>query len=172
MVSSVVQFLLARRVVAPWIMVDELVYSDTARSFADTGHFLIRGVHANYGVVYPAILSIPYRLFDSIPTVYTAAKAINAVLISLAAIPAYFLARRVLRPPAALAAAALAVALPSLAYAGTLMTENAFYPLFLCLVLALVAMLERPTRGSCSCSRSARSRSSPGRRRSRSSPRC
>ncbi len=30
---------------SPWIMVDELVYSDMARSFAATGHFLIRGVH-------------------------------------------------------------------------------------------------------------------------------
>jgi glycosyltransferase involved in cell wall biosynthesis len=145
LVSSIVQFLLGRRIVAPWIMVDELVYSDAARSFAETGRFLIRGMPANYGIVYPAILSIPYRLFDTVPAAYGAAKAINAPLISLAAIPAYFLARRVLRKPAALAAAALAVALPSLAYAGTLMTENAFYPLFLCFALALVAMLERPT---------------------------
>jgi len=144
-VSWAVQFLLARRVVAPWIMVDELVYSDMARSFAATGHFLIRGVHANYGVVYPAILAIPYRIFGSIFDVYSAAKAIDSLLISLAALPAYLLARRVLRPSTALVAAALAVALPSLAYAGMLMTENAFYPLFLLLVLALVRMLERPT---------------------------
>jgi len=144
-VSWAVQFLLARRVVAPWIMVDELVYSDMARSFAATGHFLIRGVHANYGVVYPAILAIPYRIFGSIFDVYSAAKVIDSLLISLSALPAYFLARRVLRSSTALVAAALAVALPSLAYAGMLMTENAFYPLFLLLVLALVRMLERPT---------------------------
>ncbi|HEY7207779.1 MAG TPA: glycosyltransferase family 4 protein [Gaiellaceae bacterium] len=144
-VSSVVQFLLGRRVVAPWIMVDELVYSDMARSFADTGHFLIRGEHANYGFVYPAILALAYKLADGVPAAYGVAKAINAPLISLAAIPAYLLGRRVLRPPAALAAAAFAVALPSLAYAGTLMTENAFYPLFLCVALALAAMLDRPT---------------------------
>jgi glycosyltransferase involved in cell wall biosynthesis len=144
-VSSLVQWLLARRVVAPWIMVDELVYSDMARSFAATGHFLIRGAHANYGVVYPAILSLAYKTTSGVPSAYAFAKALNAPLISLAAFPAYFLARRVLRTPAALAAAALAVALPSLAYAGTLMTENAFYPLFLCVALALVAMLEKPT---------------------------
>ncbi|MFN2628489.1 MAG: glycosyltransferase [Gaiellaceae bacterium] len=147
LVSVAAQFLLARRVVSPWIMVDELVYSDMARSFAATGHFLIRGEHANYGFVYPAILAVAYKLFGAMPDVYTAAKAINAPLISLAAIPAYFLARRVVRPPAALAAAGLAVALPSLAYAGALMTENAFYPIFLCTVLALVAMLDRPTAG-------------------------
>ncbi len=144
-VSTVVQILLGRRLVAPWIMVDELVYSDMARSFADTGEFLIRGVHANYGVVYPALLAIPYALFGAMPDVYGAAKAMNAVLISTAAIPAYFLARRLVRQSTALVAAAFAVALPSLVYAGTLMTENAFYPLFLWLVLALVAMLDRPT---------------------------
>ena len=30
-------------------------------------------------------------------------------------------------------------------YTGTLMTENAFYPIFLTAALALVLMLERPT---------------------------
>ena len=39
----------------------------------------------------------------------------------------------------------LAVALPSLAYSGVIMTENAFYPLFLVVVLQLVLVLERPT---------------------------
>ena len=29
----------------------------------DTGHFLIRGVHANYGFVYPLLLSPAYKLF-------------------------------------------------------------------------------------------------------------
>ena len=63
---------------------------------------------------------------------------------SLAAIPAYLLARRA--PGAALARRApLAVALPSLAYTGTLMTENAFYPVFLLAAWALVRALERPT---------------------------
>ena len=29
----------------PWIMVDELIYSELAKSFADAGHFLLRGEH-------------------------------------------------------------------------------------------------------------------------------
>ena len=61
-VAVAVQLALALRVVSPWIMVDELVYSDMARSFADTGHFLMRGVHANYGFVYPLLLSPAYAL--------------------------------------------------------------------------------------------------------------
>ena len=145
-VSAAVRFGLARQVVAPWIMVDELVYSELAKSFAETGRFLIRGEpSAGYGFVYPIVIAPAFALFDSIPHAYTAAKAINAVVMSLAAVPAYLLARRVVSPTTALVAAALALALPSLAYTGTLMTENAFYPLFLALTLALALALERPT---------------------------
>ena len=43
-VSAVFRYGLSRRVVAPWIMVDELIYSELAKSFAATGHFLIRDV--------------------------------------------------------------------------------------------------------------------------------
>jgi glycosyltransferase involved in cell wall biosynthesis len=144
-VSVAVQLALGLRVVSPWIMVDELVYSDMARSFADTGSFLIRGTNANYGFVYPLLLSPAYALLGSMSDVYAWSRAINALAMSSAVFPAYLLARRVVRAPAALAAAALAVAIPSMAYVGTLMTENAFYPIFLWLALALVLALERPT---------------------------
>src|SRR5260370_25259687 len=110
-VSAAVRFVLARRVVAPGIMVDELIYTDLARSFASTGHFLVRGeATAAYGFVYPLLIAPAFRAFDSMPVAYEAAKAINSVLMSLAAVPAYFLARRVLRPPLALVAAALTLA--------------------------------------------------------------
>src|SRR5205807_8468045 len=81
----------------------------------------------------------------SIPDAYAAAKAIGAVTMSLTAIPAYFLARRVLAPLPSLFAAVLAVVVPSMVYTGTLMTETVFYPLFVCVALALVLALERPT---------------------------
>jgi hypothetical protein len=145
--STVARYGLGRRVVAPWIMVDELIYSELAKSFAATGTFLIRDQPAGgaYGVVYPILISPAFALFESVPDAYAAAKAINAVVISLAAVPAYFLARRVLSEGFSLLAAALTVALPSLLYAGTLMTENAFFPLFLSAALALMLALERPT---------------------------
>jgi hypothetical protein len=144
--SAVFRYLLTRRIVAPWIMVDELIYSELAKSFAASGEFLVRG-QANFGVglVYPALISPAWRLFGAVPDAYTAAKAINSVLMSLAAVPAYLLARRVVSQPLALLAAVLAVAIPSLVYTGTLMTENAFYPLFLAVLWLLVVVLERPT---------------------------
>jgi len=144
--SAAIRFALARRVVAPWIMVDEIIYSELAKSFAATGHFLVRGQATSaYGFVYPMLISPAYRLFASVPDAYEAAKAINSVLMSLAAIPAYFLARRVLPAGLSLAAAVLTLAIPSMAYTSTLMTENAFYPAFLLVALALVLVLERPT---------------------------
>ena len=70
---------------------------------------------------------------------------LNALAMCSVVFPTYLLARRVVRPGFALAAAALAVAIPSTIYIGTLMTENAFYPVFIWLAYALVLALERPT---------------------------
>jgi hypothetical protein len=145
-VSVAVRAALAHRIVAPWIMVDELVYSELAKSFAAHGSFLVRGVPSHgYGFVYPVLLAPAWRIFGSVPDAYAAAKVLNSVVMSLAAVPAYFLARRLLPSRLALLVAALSVTVPSMLYTGTLMTENAFYPIFLTCVLALVAMLERPT---------------------------
>jgi hypothetical protein len=143
--STLVRYLLARRIDAPWIMVDELIHSELARGVAAGDGFSIRGAAAPaYGFVYQLLIA-PAYLIDSLPNAYQVVKAINAVLMSLAALPAYFLARRLLPASLSLLAALLAVSLPSLVYAGEVMTENAFYPLFLCVALALVLALERPT---------------------------
>ena len=145
-VSTVVRYGLGRRIVAPWIFIDELIYSELAKSFAESGRFLVRDEPtAAYGVVYPLLIAPAWALFDAVPDAYAAAKAINALVMSLAAVPAYFLARRVLAPALSLLAAALTVAVPSMIYTGVLMTENAFYPAFLGAALALVLWLERPT---------------------------
>ncbi len=144
--SAVVRALAARGMPGPFIFVDELIYSELARSFAAGGHFLVRGVPTSgYGVVYPVLVSPAYRIFDNLPSAYTAVKTINSLVMSLAAVPAYLLARRMLTKELALFAALLTVAVPSMVYTGTVMTENVFYGLFLIVMLALVGMLERPT---------------------------
>jgi hypothetical protein len=145
-VSAVVHYALALFVPAPWIFADELRYSELAKSFASTGHFAIRGVPGSgLGPLYPILISPAWALFTDIPNAYVAAKAINALAISLAAVPAYLLARRLLPPSWSLVAAGLAVLLPSTVYAGTIMTENLFYPLFVGASLMIVLALERPT---------------------------
>ena len=137
---------LARGMPAPFIMVDELIYSELAKSFAATGDFAIRGTPTRgYGVVYPVLISPAYALFDAIPDAYAAIKTTNALLMSLAAAPAYLLARRIVRPGHALVVALLTVAVPSLVYTATVMTENAFYPLFLCVCVLIVWLVEKPS---------------------------
>src|SRR5471032_2386723 len=60
--SAVLRITLAHRVVTPWIMVDELIYSELAKSLAANGHFLVRGVPSNgYGFVYPALIAPAFR---------------------------------------------------------------------------------------------------------------
>jgi 4-amino-4-deoxy-L-arabinose transferase-like glycosyltransferase len=139
---------LARDMVAPFIMVDELIYAELARSIAEEGDLFVRGVPASgYSVVYPLLISPAYVLFEGLVDAYAAVKTINALVMSLAAVPAYLLARRVLGTGLSLVAAVFSVALPSLVYTGTVMTENAFYPVFLTACLLLLLVLERPTRG-------------------------
>ncbi len=124
-----------------------------------------RRASRTYGVVYPLVIAPAWRLFASVPDAYGAAKTVGSVLMSLAAIPTYFLARRVTRPFLALVAAVLAVAVPSMMYTGTLMTETVFYPVFVCVALALVLALDRrPCRASSPCSACAWWLLSPARR--------
>lgn len=137
---------LARGMVAPFIMVDELIYSELARSLAATGGFEVRDVPASgYSVLYPVLIAPAYALFDAVPEAYAAVKTINSLAMSLAAVPAYLIGRRVLPVGLSLGAALLAVAVPSLVYTATVMTENLFYPLFLLCAWALLLVLERPT---------------------------
>ena len=146
--SAAFRAILARDLVAPFIMVDEVIWSEIARGIADAGEPLLRGEpDPGYSPVYPLLLSPLYALFESLPQAYAAVKTLNAVLMSLAALPAFFVARRVVSDGLALLGALLAVALPSLAYTGTVMTENVFYPLFLVFAAVLVVVLERPTPG-------------------------
>jgi Dolichyl-phosphate-mannose-protein mannosyltransferase len=146
--SFAVRAWLARDMLGPFIMVDELIYSELGRSLADSGELLVRDVPSpGYGVVYPALISVAYLAFERLTDAYAAVKTLNALVMSLAAVPAYHLARRVVGPWLALLAALLSVSIPSLVYTGTVMTENAFYPVFLVVALLFVLTLERPTLG-------------------------
>jgi hypothetical protein len=144
--SAIFRAAIGRDIVAPFIMVDEVIWAEIARGLADAGEPLLRGQpDPGYSIVYPLLISPVYAFFQSLPEAYEWVKALNALYVSLAAVPAYFLARRLVGPGLSLLAAVLAVALPSLAYSGTVMTENVFYPLFLVFTLALVLLLERPS---------------------------
>ena len=145
-VSVLGRLWLVHEMPGPYIFVDELIYSELAKSLVETGSFAIRGVPVHgYSILYPALIAPAYWLFDALPNAYAAAKATNAVAMSLAAVPAWLLARRVAGRLLALLAAVIAVAVPSMAYTATIVTENLFYPVALLFAWALVLVLERPS---------------------------
>jgi Dolichyl-phosphate-mannose-protein mannosyltransferase len=146
-VSALVRIVVGTAVSAPAIFGDELIYAELARSLGESGVFEVRDAAFppwTYGPLYPILLA-PLHATLGLGDAYAATKSLNAVVMSLAAVPAYFLARRLLDRRVSLFVAALTVAVPGMAYTTRVMTENLFYPLFLTAVLAIAAALERPT---------------------------
>ena len=59
--STVFRALLSRGIVAPFIVVDEIIWSELARGIASAGQPLVRGESdPGYGVVYPLVISPAY----------------------------------------------------------------------------------------------------------------
>ncbi len=142
--SALLRIFLSRNAPGPWIFVDELIYSELGRSaFSGTE---IRGMPVTgYGNIYPFLIAPAYEVFSDLVSAYTAVKVINAVVMSLTAIPAYFIARTLMPRSWSMVAAALTVLVPSMAYTGMVMTESAFYPAFALAMLLVIRALQRPT---------------------------
>ena len=144
--SAALRIWLVRAMPAPFVFVDELIYSELAKSFAHTGTFAVRGVPTSgYSTLYPILLAPAYALFDALPSAYAFAKATNSVAMSLAAIPAWLITRRVAGRGLSLLCATIAVAIPSMGYTATLVTETLFYPVALLFAWAFLRVLERPS---------------------------
>ncbi len=128
---------------------DEYLYSSLGRSIAETGRPLVRGQAAHFPALLEPLLTAPAWLVSDVGVGYHLAQTIGALAMSLAAIPVYWLARRLgLTAVVALGIAALSIALPDLIYASWIVAEPFAYPLALASVAAAVAALERPSRRS------------------------
>ena len=129
------------------VMTDELQTTKLATSIAETLSPVphIHGVY--YGALsqlYPLLMSPFYAAFDP-PTAATAIHALNAFLLSSAALPAYLLARSLTGSRfGAIAAAGLTAFTPWLVLASTLLTENAAYPAFVWSVFLCYRAIVRP----------------------------
>lgn len=135
----------ALTVPTPWILPDEVIYGELGRSLYSTGSFEILGYPARfYGLVYPALVGLPLSLRD-LELGYDLLKPLQALVMSLAAVPVYLWGRTLMRPGFALAAAVLTLTVPGLAYSGLVMTEVAFYPVATLAAWAMAAALARPT---------------------------
>jgi len=143
-IAVLVRLLLTRSFPAPWIMGDELHYSELAKSFASDGVMRLREEPSTLRTIYPILIS-PAWLFNSVGTAYALAKVINVLLMTLAAVPFFLWARRLVRPTLALTGTFLFLLLPAALYANLIMTESAFLPAFLLSLLLLALALEHPT---------------------------
>lgn len=145
--STLLRFWAARGVPSPWITPDEVIYGELGRSLYSAGHFELLGQPIGfYGLVYPVLVGLPLRLGD--PELgYTLLKALQALVMSLAAVPVFLWGRTFMARGFALAAAALSLAIPGLAYSGLIMTEVAFYPVLLLAAWAMARALACPTLG-------------------------
>jgi hypothetical protein len=145
LLAFVVRLVLADQIVTPWIMADELIYSEMAKNFADHGEFLLRDTPSHLdNVAYPALIS-PAWFAASIETAYGLARTINVVLMVMAAVVVYFWGKRLMSPAYALLAAVLVLLMPAFTYTGMLMTENAFFPAVVTMCFLIALTLERPT---------------------------
>src|SRR5436190_21880133 len=128
-VSTLLRFWAATKIPTPWIAPDELIYAELGRSLYAHGTLALLGHRTSFfSLVYPALAGGPLSL-GNVADGYTLLKALQALVMSLAAVPVYLWGRRLVRPSLALLAAALTLAVPGLVYSGLVLTEVAFYPL-------------------------------------------
>ena len=127
-------------------MPDEAIYAGRAQQLWNDGPWpLLHGAGAGYGLLYPAVAGLPLAVGD-FATGYGSLKLLQALVVSLAAVPVALWARRLMPPPWPLVAAALTVASPLLLYAGLVMTEVLFYPVAAAALLAVARAVETATR--------------------------
>ena len=131
--------------VTPAIFTDELLFSELARSFASGDGFTVRGQPFPFPAFLPSVVQAPVWLVGSTATAYELAKALNALLMCSAALPAYWLARQLVRPAAALLVAVASVTGGAMLYHGYLTSEALAYPVFLASVAVCVRALAAPS---------------------------
>lgn len=145
LVSAAVRFAVARTFDVPWIAPDEMIYGLVGESLWETGTLSIRGIALPYySLLTPALVGLPLSL-ENVGAGVALAQALQALAMSLVAVPVYVWGERLAGRRWAIAAAALAVLPPALWYGGLLMTEALFYTLVTVALLALARLLEEPT---------------------------
>jgi len=145
LLSAVVRFGVARAFDVPWIAPDEMIYGLVGQSLWESGTLTIREAAVPYySLLTPALVGLPLTFLD-LGRGVAVAQALQALAMSLVALPVYLWGRRLTDARWALAAALLAVLPPALWYGGLLMTEALFYPLVTASLLTLARTLEQPS---------------------------
>ena len=150
-VSSAMRFALSSGVDAPWIAPDEQLYGLLGRSLVAGDGLSVLGERIPYySLVYPLLVGLPFvwsGLEEGVRTV----QLLQALAMSLTAVPVFLWTRPIAGARWALGAAGLTVLIPGLVYSGLFMSEALYYLVATLAVWALAACLERPTLVRQSC---------------------
>src|SRR5947209_4776866 len=132
---------------APRYFPDEYLYTAFARALG-SGHLpAVRGQAAHFPALLAPLLAAPFQALFAPELAYRLTQAENAFLMSLAAVPAYLLARRVgLSARYALTCAVFAIAIPDLVFASYTLADPVAYPFALGAIAAGVWAIDKPSR--------------------------
>jgi hypothetical protein len=145
-VSTIVRTWAGELVDGPWITPDETVYALLGQSLYRHGTLeILGGPTPFYSLVVPLIVG-PFLSLGDLELGYALVKPVLALVMSLAAVPVFVWARTIAGVRWALAAAALTLVLPGLAYSGLVMSEVVFYPAFTLAAWAAAVAIAAPTR--------------------------
>ena len=144
-VAIVLRALAALAVAGPWLAPDEMAYALLGRGIWDHADLAVLGGPSQFtSALYPALAGLP--LLGGLHAGYAVLRILQAVTVCSTGAVVYFWTRSLARPKWALAAAALALALPGGVYAGTLVAETLFVPLATVAGWLAVRALDQPTR--------------------------
>jgi hypothetical protein len=140
------------RLAAGWVRAtpnffpDEYLYAELGRSIAEGSGPLVRDAFSVFPSLLHPLLTSPFWLIDDVETAFRAIQAFDAALMSLAALPAFAIARQLDLPRAwALLVAGSALLVPDLLLSSWLVAEPLAYPLVLASVWACVRAIRRPS---------------------------
>jgi len=145
-ISFAVRAALSLGHVTPTYLPDEYIYSELARSFATTGRPAIRGELVSFPALLEPLLAAPFWLGGNVELAYRLTLGMHALAMSLAAVPAYLLCRRLgLGKWLGVASGAIAVSFPALVLSSYVTADAVAYPLALTAVWLGVRALDVPT---------------------------
>jgi hypothetical protein len=130
---------------SPTIFGDELEWTQISRAIADTGHAARRGEPVTFKSLYPYVIA-PFWWIHATGSAYAAIKYANTILMALAAVPTFFLARLLVPARIAFVAALATLGTTALFYAPFLLPEVVAWPWFALCAYVTVRALARGGR--------------------------
>jgi len=132
---------LSTQITHPFIFPDENIYTQMAKSFCQNQTFLFREKVQDFPpVLYSVLTALVWKL--SSPTARIIwQRIINSLLVAASVFPLYWLATMIVPRKRRWVAIITAMLLPGWMYVCTNMAENAFYPLFLCVIASIFAYI-------------------------------